>query len=61
MTKKLGHLLEQLPAQRRSAIKARACELASLKDLRQAVGQTRQDHAAGLKAGQDSTSLCRIK
>ncbi|MDP2822468.1 MAG: hypothetical protein Q8O52_07285 [Sulfuritalea sp.] len=37
--KRLDHLLEQLPAKRRSAIEARACELASLKDLRQTVAQ----------------------
>lgn len=56
MAKKLEHLMEQLPARRRAAIKARAGELATLKDLRQAVAQTQQDLAVALGVGQDTIS-----
>ena len=56
MAKKLDHLLEQLPAKRRAAIEARAGELATLKDLRQAAAQTQQDLAAALGVGQDTIS-----
>jgi DNA-binding XRE family transcriptional regulator len=56
MAKKLDDILERLPAKRRAAIKARAGELASLKDLRQAVAQTQQDLAAALGVGQDTIS-----
>ncbi|KAF0162684.1 MAG: transcriptional regulator [Rhodocyclaceae bacterium] len=56
MAKKLDHLLERLPAKRRAAIEARAGELATLKDLRQAVAQTQQDLAATLGVGQDTIS-----
>lgn len=56
MTKKLDHLLEQLPAKRRATIEARADELATLKDLRQAVAQTQQDLAVALGVGQDTIS-----
>ncbi|MCK9389015.1 MAG: helix-turn-helix domain-containing protein [Sulfuritalea sp.] len=56
MAKKLDHLLEQMPAKRRAAIEARAGELATLKDLRQAVAQTQQDLAATLGVGQDTIS-----
>lgn len=56
MAKKLDQLLEQLPAKRRATIEARAGELATLKDLRQAVAQTQQDLAASLGVGQDTIS-----
>jgi DNA-binding XRE family transcriptional regulator len=56
MAKKLDHLLERLPAKRRAAIEARAGELATLKDLRQAVAQTQQDLAIALGVGQDTIS-----
>lgn len=56
MAKKLDHLLEQLPAKHRAAIEARAGELATLKDLRQAVAQTQQDLAVALGVGQDTIS-----
>lgn len=56
MAKKLDHLLAQLPAKRRATIEARAGELATLKDLRQAVAQTQQDLAAALGVGQDTIS-----
>lgn len=46
MAKRLDHLLAQLPAKRRAAIEARAGELATLTDSRQAVEQTRQDISA---------------
>ena len=56
MAKKLDHLLERLPAKRRATIEARAGELATLKDLRQAVAQTQLDLAASLGVGQDTIS-----
>lgn len=56
MAKNLDHLLAELPAKRRAAIEMRAAELATLKDLRQAVAQTQQDLAAALGVGQDTIS-----
>lgn len=56
MAKKLDHLLAELPAKRRATIETRAAELATLKDLRQAVAQTQQDLAAALGVGQDTIS-----
>ena len=56
MARRLDHLLAELPAKRRRAIEARAGELATLKDLRQAVAQTQQDLAAALGVGQDTIS-----
>lgn len=56
MAKKLDQLLADLPAKRRAAIEARAGELATLKDLRQAVAQTQQDLAMALGVGQDTIS-----
>jgi len=56
VAKNLDHLLAELPAKRRAAIEARAGELATLKDLRQAVAQTQQDLAAALGVGQDTIS-----
>lgn len=56
MAKELDQILAQLPAKRRAAIEARAGELATLKDLRQAVAQTQQDLAAALGVGQDTIS-----
>jgi DNA-binding XRE family transcriptional regulator len=56
MAKKLEQLLADLPAQRRVAVEARAGNLATLKDLRQAVEQTQQDLAATLGVGQDTIS-----
>lgn len=56
MAKNLDHLLAELPAKRRTAIEARADELATLKDLRQAVSQTQQDLAVALGVGQDTIS-----
>lgn len=60
MAKRLDHLLAQLPAKRRAAIEARAGELATLTDSRQAVEQTRQDISA-LGVSPDRISLSRIR
>ena len=56
MAKKLEQLMADLPVKRRSAIEARAGNLATLKDLRQAAEQTQQDLAAALGVGQDTIS-----
>jgi len=56
MAKRLEQLMADLPQARRVAIKARAGELATLKDLRQAAKQTQQDLAAALGVGQDTIS-----
>lgn len=56
MAKKLEQLMAELPQARRTAIEARAGQLATLKDLRQAARQTQQDLAAALGVGQDTIS-----
>jgi len=56
MAKSLDNVLDQLPAKRRSGIQNRAAELATLKDLRQAMYRTQKDLAAALNIGQDSVS-----
>ena len=56
MAKKLEQLLADLPVKRRAGIEARAGNLATLKDLRQAAEQTQQDLAAALGVGQDTIS-----
>lgn len=56
MARKLDDVMAALPAKRRSKIIQRAQELASLKDLRQAVEQTQEDLASALGVGQDSIS-----
>lgn len=56
MAKKLDDMLAALPAERRARIEARAGELATLKDLRQAVAQTQEELAAALGVGQDTIS-----
>ena len=56
MAKKLEQLLAELPAKRRAAVEARAGNLATLKDLRQAVEQTQHDLGAALGVGQDTIS-----
>ena len=56
MVKKLDDLLATLPANRRTRIVQRAGELATLKDLRQAVACTQQDLAESLGVGQDTIS-----
>ena len=56
MAKKLDQIMATLPAKRRKIIETRAAELATLKDLRQAVAQTQKELAATLGVGQDSIS-----
>ena len=56
MAKKLEQILADLPEQRLVAVEARAGNLATLKDLRQAVEQTQQDLAATLGVGKDAIS-----
>jgi DNA-binding XRE family transcriptional regulator len=56
MARKLEQIMADLPAKRRAAVEARAGNLATLKDLRQAVEQTQQDLAATLGVGQDTIS-----
>jgi len=59
MARNLEHLLFELPKARRASIEARASNLATLKDLRQAVEQTQQDLATTLGVGQDT--ICRLE
>lgn len=56
MARKLDEMMTGLPARRRAAIEKRAQELASLKDLRQAVAQTQEELASALGVGQDTIS-----
>lgn len=56
MSKNLDEVLATLPAKRRKKIEQRAGELATLKDLRQAVERTQQDLAASLGVGQETIS-----
>jgi DNA-binding XRE family transcriptional regulator len=56
MAKKLDDVMAALPAKRRAKVELRTQELASLKDLRQAVEQTQEDLAATLGVGQDTIS-----
>jgi len=56
MAKKLDDVMTALPAKRRAKIERRAQELASLKDLRQAVEKTQVDLAEALGVGQDTIS-----
>lgn len=56
MAKELDDVMAALPARRRAKIERRAQELASLKDLRQAVERTQEDLAATLGVGQDTIS-----
>ncbi|MBK7663037.1 MAG: XRE family transcriptional regulator [Sterolibacteriaceae bacterium] len=56
MAKKIDQIMAALPAKRRGKIEARASELATLKDLRQAVAQTQEELAATLGVGQDTIS-----
>ncbi len=43
MARKLDQIMAALPAERRGKIEARAAELATLKDLRQAVAKRRKN------------------
>lgn len=56
MARKLDDVMAALPAKRRAKVEERAMELATLKDLRQAVEQTQEDLAAALGVGQDTIS-----
>ena len=56
MAKNLDDVLATLPAKRRKKIDLRAGELATLKDLRQAVERTQHDLAASLGVGQETIS-----
>lgn len=56
MARKLDDVMAVLPAKRRAKIERRAQELATLKDLRQAVERTQEDLAAALGVGQDTIS-----
>lgn len=56
MARKLDDVMAALPKERRQRVEARALELATLKDLRQAAQQTQQQMAAALGVGQDTIS-----
>ena len=56
MAKKLDEVMAVLPKTRQRRIEARAMELATLKDLRQAAQQTQEQLAATLGVGQDAIS-----
>jgi len=54
MAKKLDDIMASLPEGRRLRVDARAMELATLKDLRQAAQQTQEQLAVTLGVGQDT-------
>ena len=56
MARNLEQILDALPTERRAVVDNRAAELATLKDLRQAMQKTQVDLAAALHVGQDSIS-----
>ena len=56
MARSLDQVIASLPAKRRANIERRANELATLKDLRQAVERTQEELAARLGVGQDTVS-----
>ncbi len=56
MARKLDDIMAELPAARRQRVETRAMELATLKDLRQAVQQTQEQLAASLGVRQDTAS-----
>jgi DNA-binding XRE family transcriptional regulator len=56
MAKKLDDVMVALPQERQQRVEARAMELATLKDLRQASRQTQEQLAAVLGVGQDAIS-----
>lgn len=56
MARKLNDVMGALPKTRQRRIEARAMELATLKDLRQAAQQTQAELAATLGVGQDTIS-----
>ena len=56
MAKKLVDVMAALPKDRQEKVQARAMELATLKDLRQAAQQTQEQMAAALGVRQDTIS-----
>jgi transcriptional regulator with XRE-family HTH domain len=56
VARNLDQVLASLPPKRRAKIERRAGELATLKDLREAVERTQEDLAARLGVGQDTVS-----
>lgn len=56
MARKLDEVMAALPKERQERVQARAMELATLKDLRQAVQQTQEQLAMALGVGQDTIS-----
>jgi len=56
MARKLDEVIAALPPERQQRVEARAMELATLKDLRQAAQQTQEQLAATLGVGQDTIS-----
>ena len=56
MARNLEQVLAKLPRKRLEKIERRAAELATLKDLRQAVKRTQEDLASSMGVGQDTIS-----
>jgi transcriptional regulator with XRE-family HTH domain len=56
MGRNLEQVLAKLPRKRREKVARRAGELATLKDLRQAVRRTQEELASSLGVGQDTIS-----
>ena len=56
MAKRLDEVIAGLPQARQQRVRARAMELATLKDLRQAAKQTQEELAATLGVRQDTIS-----
>ena len=56
MARNLEQVLAKLPPKRREKVERRAAELATLKDLRQAVKRTQRELASSLGVGQDTVS-----
>ena len=56
MGRNLEQVLLKLPQGRREKVERRAAELATLKDLRQAVKRTQEELASSLGVGQDTIS-----
>lgn len=56
MARTLNQVLATLPVKRRAKIELRASELATLKDMRQAVERTQEELATSLGVGQDTIS-----
>ena len=56
MARNLERVLAKLPPERREKVERRAAELATLKDLRQAVNRAQEELASYLGVGQDTIS-----